>query len=231
MRSTRWFVPVDPSLILSSCLLFLNGAMATKTVIFDFGNVVAFFDHGRAVARLAEHTDMDPVELALVLYGSAIEDAYERGAIDTAEYVREAKLNGRLTCSEHQFLAAFTDIFWRNDEVCALIPQLKADYRIVLASNTTRAHFDAYSRQFADVLRHFDYPGTSFGAKARKPEPEFFARIHEHANAEPSECVFVDDLPTNVEAAERFGWKGVVYRADGTLADRLRAAGIAIGTT
>jgi putative hydrolase of the HAD superfamily len=203
--------------------------MSVRTVIFDFGNVVAFFDHGRAVARLADHTDMDPVELTLILYGSAIEDAYERGAIDTAEYVREAKLNGRLTCSDHQFLAAFTDIFWRNDEVCDLIPRLKPKYRVLLASNTTKAHFDAYAVQFADTLSRFDHLGTSFTAAARKPEPAFFARVHGHANAEPGECVFVDDLPTNVEAAARFGWTGIVYRPDGTLADKLRAVGVEVG--
>jgi putative hydrolase of the HAD superfamily len=202
--------------------------MSIRTVIFDFGNVVAFFDHGRAVARLAEYTDLDPVELSLILYGSAAEDAYERGAIDTAEYVREARLNGRLTCSDEQFRAAFCDIFWRNDEVCALVPRLKPKYRVLLASNTTPAHFDAYAAQFADTLRHFDYLGTSFGVAARKPEPAFFAAVHAHARADPEECVFVDDLPTNVEAAARFGWKGVVYRADGTLADKLRAAGVEV---
>ena len=203
--------------------------MPIRTVIFDFGNVIAFFDHGRAVARLAGYTDMDPVELALVLYGSPIEDAYERGSIDTDEYVREATLNGRLTCSKPQFVAAFTDIFWRNDEVCDLIPRLKPKYRVVLASNTTRAHFDAYTRQFADVIRHFDHLGTSFEARARKPEPAFCAHIQQRAKAEPHECVFVDDLPTNVEAAEKFGWRGVVYRPDGTLADKLRAAGVEVG--
>jgi putative hydrolase of the HAD superfamily len=205
--------------------------MPVRTVIFDFGNVVAFFDHSRAVARLAQYTDMPPVELALVLYGSQIEDSYERGAIDTTEYVREARLNARLSCTEEQFLSAFGAIFWRNFEVCDLIPQLRGAYRLVLASNTTRAHFDAYAKQFADVLCQFDHLGTSFDAKARKPEPAFFAHIHAQAHADPNECVFVDDLPTNVEAAERFGWRGVVYRPDGTLADKLRAAGVEVGTT
>ncbi|MFM8273532.1 MAG: HAD family hydrolase [Gemmata sp.] len=205
--------------------------MPIKTVIFDFGNVVAFFDHSRAVARLAGYTEVPPVEIALKLYGSHIEDAYERGAIDTAEYVREAKLNARLKCTDEQFLAAFARIFWHNPEVSDLIPRLRPGYRIVLASNTTRAHFEAYSEQFADVLAHFDHLGTSFDAKARKPEEAFFAHIQQHANAEPEECVFVDDLPTNVEAAERFGWAGIVYRADGTLADKLRAAGVGVGTT
>jgi putative hydrolase of the HAD superfamily len=204
--------------------------MPVRTVIFDFGNVVAFFDHSRAVARLARYTDMPPVELALVLYGSQIEDSYERGRIDTAEYVREARLNARLSCTEEQFLSAFGAIFWRNFEVCDLIPRLRPAYRLVLASNTTRAHYDAYTKQFADVLCQFDHLGTSFDAGARKPEPAFFAHIHTRTHADPNECVFVDDLPTNVEAAERFGWRGVVYRPDGTLADKLRAAGVEVGT-
>ena len=29
-----------------------------KTLLFDFGNVVAFFDHDRAVRRLLPHTDL-----------------------------------------------------------------------------------------------------------------------------------------------------------------------------
>ena len=111
-----------------------------------------------------------------------------------------------------------------------LIPRLKPNYRIVLASNTTRAHFDAYTKQFADVLVSFDHLGTSFEARARKPEPAFFEHIQEHASAEPEECVFIDDLPTNVEAAERFGWNGIVYQPDGTLPDKLRALGVEVGT-
>jgi putative hydrolase of the HAD superfamily len=50
--------------------------MPIRTIIFDFGNVVAFFDHGRAVARLARHTDLLPAELTLQLYGGPIEEAY-----------------------------------------------------------------------------------------------------------------------------------------------------------
>lgn len=204
--------------------------MSIRTIIFDFGNVVAFFDHGRAVARLARHTDMPPAELVLQLYGSPIEDAYERGAIDTAEYVRLAKLNGRLACTDDEFLAAFVDIFWRNDEVCDLVPRLRTEYRLLLASNTNRAHFNKYVQQFADVLAHFDHLGTSVAAGARKPEPAYFAHCQQFAAAAPHECLFIDDLPGNVEAAGKFGWRGIAYCPDGTLRDKLRAAGVELGT-
>lgn len=205
--------------------------MSIRTIVFDFGNVVAFFDHGRAVARLARYTDLPPAELMLQLYGSPIEDAYERGAIGTAEYVRLAKLNGRLACTDDQFLAAFVDIFWRNDEVCDLVPRLRPKYRLLLASNTNEAHFNTYAEQFKGVLSHFDHLGTSVAARARKPEPAYFAHCQQFAGAPPRECLFIDDLPGNVEAAEKFGWKGIAYRPDGTLADKLRAAGVEVGTT
>ena len=101
--------------------------------------------------------------------------------------------------------------------------------RRVLASNTHDAHFAHSTRQFADVLRHFDHLCPSHHAETRKPHPEYFAYCQRHAEADPSECLFVDDLPENVEAAERHGWRGVCYQVRGRLAGQLRAAGVEIG--
>jgi FMN phosphatase YigB (HAD superfamily) len=197
-----------------------------RTIVLDFGNVVAFFDHRRAVSRLARFTDMPPTELTLQLYGGEIESEYECGRLSTAEYVRAAKLNGRLTCTDAEFLAAFVDIFWRNDAVCALIPRLAGRYRLVLASNTNQAHFAKFREQFADVLVHFDHLVTSFDAGARKPHAEFFAYAQQFANADPGECMFIDDLPVNVEAAKKQGWKGIAYRPGDELTGELAMAGV-----
>jgi putative hydrolase of the HAD superfamily len=98
----------------------------------------------------------------------------------------------------------------------------------VLASNTNDAHFTKYTFQFARELSHFDHLVTSHFARARKPEPEFFAFAQRRAGADPGECLFVDDLGVNVEAAERFGWKGLLYRPDGTLVQKLQAAGVEV---
>jgi glucose-1-phosphatase len=197
-----------------------------RTIFFDFGNVIAFFDHGRAIRQFARFTEMDPIELGLQLYGSPLEEDYEHGHLSTAEYVRGAILNGRLKMSPEQFLTYFVDIFWRNPEVCDLIPKLKPRYRIVLASNTNEAHFTKYSEQFADVLSHFDHLIASHQIGARKPHDTFFDAAKLHANARPEECVFVDDLPVNIEAANRAGFHGIVYLPDDTLALRLRKLGV-----
>lgn len=197
-----------------------------RTIFFDFGNVIGFFDHQRAIEQLVKYTDLNAIELSIRLYGGPAVDDYEIGRISTAEYVREALLNGRLSCSHDEFLACFCDIFWRNPEVCDIIPRLKPRYRLVLASNTVDAHFRRYVADYADVLGSFDELVASHLARARKPHREFFEYAHQHAQAAPNECLFVDDLTVNIESAVQFGWKGIEYRPDGTLADRLREHGV-----
>lgn len=200
-----------------------------RTIFFDFGNVIGFFDHQRAIEQLVRYTNLNAIELSLRLYGGPLVDDYEIGKISTAEYIREAKLNGNLSCTQDEFLAAFCDIFWRNPEVCDIIPRLKPRYRIVLASNTVDAHFRRYVADYSDVFVHFNHLVASHHAAARKPHENFYAYAHQFALAEPDECLFVDDLPVNIEAAEHFGWKGIVYRADGTLAKTLEQAGVRLG--
>jgi len=199
-----------------------------RTIFFDFGNVIGFFDHQRAIEKLVKFTDLNAIELSLRLYGGPIVDDYEVGKLTTAEYVREAKLNGRLSCSQDEFLTCFCDIFWRNPEVCDIIPKLKPRYRLVLASNTVDAHFRRYVADYSDVFVHFNHLVASHHAQARKPHMEFFTYAHQFALAEPDECLFVDDLDVNIETAEHFGWKGIVYRPEGTLADKLCEAGVQI---
>ncbi len=151
--------------------------------------------------------------------------------IQRTDTVREALLNGRLTCTPVEFLTFYDDIFWPNPEVIALIPQLKPRYRLVLASNTNDAHYRRYSYDYAQVLSYFDHLVPSHQAGSRKPHPEFFAYAKQFALAEPAECVFVDDMPINVEAADRAGLGGLLYTPNQTLLQKLRAAGVEIGTT
>ena len=199
-----------------------------RAVLFDFGNVIGFFDHQKALRRMAAHTDMTADELAAALVGGPLAEAYETGQIGTDEYVARALLDGRLTCTREVFLEHFTDIFAPNPEVMDLIPRLRPHTRLILASNTVDAHFRRYSADFAPTLAHFDALGASHLGRARKPDREFYAYVHGLAGCEAGECLFVDDLPVNVAAAEGYGFRGLVYRPDGTLEAACRAAGVLV---
>ena len=188
-----------------------------RTILFDFGNVLAFFDHGRALEKLKHHTTIPPAELAIILYGGELELAYECGQISTQKY---------LTCSLAEFTAAFVDIFTENSGVTRLIPQLEKKYRLVLASNTNEAHFTHYRKQFMHCLDRFDHLVVSHEVGARKPARAFYEQCQRHAHCEPEECLFVDDLHSNIHAAEAFGWNGIVLTTPEDLETRMKALGV-----
>lgn len=199
-----------------------------KTIFLDFGNVIGFFDHSRAVAQLVRFTDVPAVELDSLLYGGPLGDAYDSGRIETADYLHQVKALTRMNCTDDEFLAAYTDIFWPNPDVCEVVPKLAGRYRLVLASNTNDAHYQRFTKMFAETLAHLDHLVASHIVGARKPKDDFYKRAQEFAHAEPGECVFVDDLEKNIAAAESHGWRGVLYRPGDRIADKLRAAGIAV---
>lgn len=182
-----------------------------RTIYFDFGNVVGFFDHGLAVEQFVQHTDLPRDQLEDLLYSGELADSFERGEISLEVFVAAALEVGRLRCSPRQFLAAYQDIFTPNPAVCDLIPRLAGRVRLCLASNTNTAHALRFRQQFADVLAHFDALVLSHEIGARKPTADFFARAQAFAQAPPSECLFIDDLPANVAAAQAHGWHALVY--------------------
>jgi hypothetical protein len=51
--------------------------MAIATIVFDFGNVIGFFDHRRAARKLCAQTGVPAENFRALLRDSALEDAYE----------------------------------------------------------------------------------------------------------------------------------------------------------
>jgi putative hydrolase of the HAD superfamily len=200
-----------------------------KTILFDFGNVVAFFDHQRGLRRLLPHTDRTPEQLVGLMYYNNLEYRYECGELTTDEVFAMARDVGGLRCSQAEFVDAFCDIFWPNPPMGDLIPRLKRNgYRLVLASNTNAAHYDRYREQFRDVLRHFDAIAVSHEAGARKPHAKFFEYAHRLTGSEKAECVFVDDLLDNVAAARDFGWRAIHYTRFDDRVPELRTLGVKV---
>src|SRR5579862_3523290 len=106
-----------------------------KTIAFDFGQVIGFFDHGRTLGKLTAHTDMTEQQMYAAVYDGELEDAFESGRIGEREFLTRFRALCRLRCDEDFLGAAIADIFWPNDALCALLAQLKQSYRLVLGSN------------------------------------------------------------------------------------------------
>lgn len=199
-----------------------------KTIIFDLGNVVAFFDHRRALDKLKPFSPLTTEEMFASVYAGDLEDRIERGHLAPPVFLREVHRLWRLRCDVEFLAYAVGDIFWANPEVCDLIPKLADRYRLVLGSNTNAVHARRFLAQFADVLAHFDTLVLSHEIGTRKPDADFFHTCQRLANAKASECVFIDDLPANIDGARGVGFHGIVYRPNADLAGQLRTLGVLV---
>ncbi|MBY0527287.1 MAG: HAD family phosphatase [Gemmataceae bacterium] len=201
-------------------------AMSIRTIVFDFGNVIGFFDHRRATRVLAQHTVLPEQLMYAHVYDPQLEDDYESGRVSSEEFLRRIRKAGQFSCTEEHIGAAYCDIFWHNEEVCELVPRLRPRYRLLLGSNTTELHSRRFREQFAEVLAHFDHLVLSHDVGARKPRREFFEYCQQRAHCEPGECLFIDDLPVNVAGARACGWQGIIYQPGGQLRDELASLGV-----
>jgi putative hydrolase of the HAD superfamily len=197
-----------------------------KAIVFDFGNVVGFFDHGITLRKLAVHSDLTAEQMRERFYAAHLEDALESGAISEETFVHELHRLGRLLCTPEYTVAAWEDIFTPNEEVCALIPSLKPKYKLLLGSNTNALHSRKFVKQFEDVLAHFDGLVLSHEVGVRKPKREFFEYCQRLAGCSSEECLFIDDLPANVAGARALGWHGIEFTGISGLRAELARFGI-----
>src|SRR5262249_42627396 len=99
---------------------------------------------------------------------------------------------------------------------------------LVLGSNTNDLHATHYRRQFGEALAAFDALVLSYEVGHCKPAPEFYLACARAAGAPPAECLFIDDLPENVQGAEQAGLRSVLFRDVPTLRADLAAHGVVL---
>ena len=155
---------------------------------------------------------------------------YESGLTSSEEFGREVGALMGFSLSHDEFAAAWSDIFWLNEPVAKLVADLKSrGYTLVLGSNTNELHATHFRRQFAEALGHFDTLVLSYEVGHIKPSAEFYLACARAAEADPADCVFIDDLPENIEGARAAGLQGVLYGGDtDSLRQELAALGVVL---
>jgi HAD superfamily hydrolase (TIGR01509 family) len=204
--------------------------MREPALIFDFGNVVCFFDFLKVWDRLGAG-----IGLSGPMFRERIEERgyarllnqFESGHITPEIFAKSLCALGEVAISYQAFVDAWQDIFELNEPVAALIKTLKAnDYPVLLGSNTNIIHSAFYTRRFAETLDVLDHLVLSHEVGHMKPRPEFYRACVTAAGAPAAACVFIDDLAENVEGARRSGLTSLLYVDVPTLIGDLTRLGI-----
>lgn len=85
----------------------------------------------------------------------------------------------------------------------------QAGYRVYILSNFPQEWFDPIEQQY-DFFKLFDGGIISYRVGQVKPEPAIYHTLLNQYELLPHECLFIDDLPQNIEAGILCGIDGIV---------------------
>ncbi|NLZ72212.1 MAG: HAD family phosphatase [Bacteroidales bacterium] len=184
-----------------------------KNLVFDFGGVIVDIDKSKAIRQFKE-IGMADIEHYLGLYAQkGIFLEVEEGTIDDITFCKKlSELVGE-ELSYAEVKKAWLSFFLALDESrLDYIESLKPDYSLYILSNTNpfiqswaqSPDFSSYGKSLND---YFDKIYTSYEIGYIKPHREIFDFMVKDANLNPSETLFIDDGPKNIEAAQKLGFK------------------------
>jgi putative hydrolase of the HAD superfamily len=206
--------------------------MKQPVLIFDFGNVVSFFDYLRACEQFGRRLGLSGPALREVLQQrgfGALHTRFETGRMGPEEFATAVMDLAGLSLPYDAFVRVWEDIFWLNEPIAHLIASLKSrGYRLLLGSNTNILHATYFRRRFAPTLDLFDHLILSHEVGHLKPEREFYEACVRAAGVPAVACVFMDDVPEYVAGARRAGLTALHYVDTKTLIADLRQLGVEI---
>ncbi len=199
-----------------------------RTVLFDMGSVLVRFEPSEFIAKL-DVSPEDAEALRREVFRSADWVRLDRGVFTQQQAIDAAC--SRLPARLHPFVAPLV-LHWDDDRpevpgMFELVKELSDNgYELCLLTNASIRHREYWPTfRFAPLFG--DRIMLSAQWKILKPEHEFYEKAIELLGFDPAQSVFIDDQPTNIEAAERCGIPGIVFHNDvALLRRRLRERGV-----
>ena len=207
--------------------------MSTKAIISDFGGVlttpliqsfVAFQDQtgiametlGSAMQRIAERDGSHPLfEL-------------EKGELTEASFLEriadelEPELGHRPEM--HRFSEIYFDALEPNPPMIELMRELKGrGLRMALLTNNVR-EWEPWWRSRIPIDALFEVVVDSAFVGCRKPDPKIYQITLERIGLTGNDCLFVDDVEVNCDAARELGMTAVHFQVNEQAIEEIRAA-------
>jgi glucose-1-phosphatase len=197
-----------------------------KALLFDLGRVLIPFEFNRAYRAMETLTGLETSEIRWRLAATTLFREFETGLMEPEAFAAEVMRVLDFKCDLTEFGRIWNSIFLSETLIPeAVIRDLKSRYRLVVVSNTNQLHFEMLRTAYP-IFEHFFGYILSYQVRAMKPDPAFYAAALDMAGCLPEECVFIDDLPENVEGAKLAGFDGIIFQSFPQLAVELKRRGV-----
>ncbi|HEU0183988.1 MAG TPA: HAD-IA family hydrolase [Blastocatellia bacterium] len=202
-------------------------------VVFDLGGVVVKLDADGALEELARRSATDK-NLIKSFLGARDEsnlspdEKLSLGLLEVDDYIALLNRTLRRKLTREEIIDLRLQVIQgEDDDVLEIIRVLSTQRKVACFSNTHALHWDHMLANYRS-FRIFHCAVASHLIHAAKPDPRAFAIVCRELEAEPAECLFIDDSLANAEAARAAGWHAIHFKGAAALREELREYGLVL---
>ncbi|WP_421236928.1 HAD family hydrolase [Aeromonas jandaei] len=179
-------------------------------IIFDLGRVVVSWDPVGIVSSVRGPEGAEQLAERLFNHQDWLE--VDRGTMSLHTMARQAERRTGLSAAANlAILQAVPPSLLPDPAMLTLMAELHgAGHLLYALSNMGHASID-WLEQHQDFWRFFSGKVVSARVRMMKPEPDIYRYLLVSFDLKPAECIFIDDCPANVAAAEALGIRGMVF--------------------
>lgn len=178
-------------------------------IIFDLGNVLIEWNKEKILSKICKN------DLEYNLFNKFVFQSNLWIDLDNGKISLEFLENQLIDEMGHQYQEQIHELVWNwfnyvdlYDEVYELIKQLKKkNFQIYVLSNTSSIFHILLDSVLSKVSSVLDGYVISCEVKMMKPQKEIYLSLVNKYQLDIKDCIFLDDLEENVEAARTLGIK------------------------
>ncbi len=196
-------------------------------VVFDIGKVLFAYDPVGIIRALLPETRHEDFFLEHLFFSPMWQDL-DRGDCSEEEALEQLRkktddpdIQAGLACLLDRFVEHLIPI----PGSVQLFSELADRYPLYLLTNFQDKPFEKLW-QLHPFLHRSQGAVVSARVRQMKPSEEIYRQLFTRFNLNPSQSVFIDDLPENIAAAKSLGMKGIVFETPEQVACDLKDLGI-----
>ncbi len=187
-----------------------------RAIIFDFGGVI--LQHRIDIIPFILHQLFPGDNDEILTIWDANKILLNTGELSSKDFLMQIKNAIKSNTSIEELLIMWKNIYQEeakdiNWELLAMIDHLKKTYKVYLFTDTIDVHDTINSRR--GIYEKFDTVYKSFEEGISKQAgKEAFFHVLQKMHATPEECLFIDDLQSNVDTATDVGMEALLYTSN-----------------
>ncbi len=186
-----------------------------KAIIFDWGGVCCREGEPFASSALQESLQLTPDEITEKVrsihkdyyIGKHSRDSFWTAIINFFGLTEDAEINPVALSN------AYLNSYEVYPDVLDLILQLQSKYKIGLLSDLTpEMRGQIRAKHDLGKIFHVEVYSCDKDVQAKKPDIEMYQTILEKMGFLPEECLFIDNVQYNIQAADKIGMKVLLFK-------------------